>query len=140
MGRTELAVAVPASWRREPRFGRVRYLAPTTPPSGVTPRLDYVVGRGSGGWPPSPADLGLPDALVEDEDTFEVGGHPAAYRRLLHREDGADLVSDEWSWRLDDLGVALVGTVALADYPEWCEVFESVAETFRPPTPMRPAG
>ncbi len=58
---------------------------------------------------PSPARLELRtgpppayDALVvEDEDAFELSGHPVDYRRFGHRADGVELVSEEWTWRVD---------------------------------------
>lgn len=107
--------AVPIGWRR-------------------TRRGDVVVATRPG---PSPARLELRsrsapsyDALVvEDEDTFELSGNPVDYRRFGHRDGGVELVSEEWTWRVDDERLVLTGTVPREDYLSVCDLFEDVAAT-----------
>lgn len=107
--------AVPVGWRR-------------------TRRGDVVVATRPG---PSPARLELRtgsaatyDALVlEDEDVFELAGHPVLYRRFGHRAAGVELVSEEWTWRVDGERLVLTGTVPREDYLSVCDLFEDVAAT-----------
>jgi hypothetical protein len=77
----------------------------------------------------------LDDFDLEDQDDLELDGRPVAYRRFAHRGATADLVSDQWAWVHDGLGVTLTGTVAREDYAHYCDVFEAVAETFEPALP-----
>ena len=44
------------------------------------------------------------------------------------------MLSDEWLWVVDGVAHLLLGTVAAEDYEDYCDVFESVAETFDPDT------
>lgn len=67
------------------------------------------------------------DAVVEDEDRYDLAGHEVGYRRLGHRADGVELVSEEWRWQVGDQVVVLTGTVPRADYLAVCDLFEEVA-------------
>jgi len=86
---------------------------------------------------PSPARLewrsGSPPAydalVVEDEDTFDLSGHPVDYRRFGHRAGGVELVSEEWTWWVDGARLVLTGTVPRDDYLSVCDLFEDVAAT-----------
>ena len=71
-----------------------------------TPKLDV------------PAAVGVPlstPALLKDKP---VGNVP--------------VLSDQWLWVVDGVGHQLLGTVAAEEYAAYCDVFESVAETFDP--------
>ena len=52
-----------------------------------------------------------------------------SYHRFAHRLGAADLLCDQWSWLVDGLGVTLTCSVAREDYPDYCDVFEAIAET-----------
>ena len=60
-------------------------------------------------------------------------GHDTVYRRFGHTVGRVAVLSDQWLWVVDGVGHQLLGTVAAAeDYEDYCDVFESVAETFDP--------
>jgi len=71
----------------------------------------------------------LLDFDVEDDDTFELLGQEVRYHRFAHRLGTADVLSDQWAWLSDGLGVVLTCSVAREDYPDYCDVFEAIAET-----------
>jgi hypothetical protein len=105
------------------RWVRVRgggYAAPGVHGSGLAPRLEH---RGE----PFAGSLEM-----EDDDCFEVAGHDTVYRRFGHTVGRVAVLSDQWLWVVDGIGHQLVGTVAAAEYEDYCDVFESVAETFDP--------
>ena len=83
------------------------------------------------------ADSARLDLDVEDDDCFEVAGHGCVYRRLGHTVGRVPVLTDQWLWVVDGVGHQLVGTVAAADYEDYCDVFESVAETFDPDADRR---
>lgn len=141
MRRGDLGIALPASWqqRSDPERGvLVKARATSVPDSGVRPELTLRCTRVSAdlaGWRAEAlAELGrcLDDFEVEDEDDYDLDGRPVAYRRFAHRVAQADIVSEQWAWVVDGLGVTLTGTVARADYPAYCDLFEAVAETVDP--------
>ena len=133
-----VSVAVPHLWatRTDPGHGVV--LAARSrerPPSGFAPEL---VVRST------PVDTDLREwrreaiaALsaqlaqfdLEDEDEYDLGGHPVAYRRFSHRHGTSDVVCEQWAWLVDGVGVTLTGSVDRADYAQWCDLFEEVAAT-----------
>lgn len=139
--RAALALSLPASWRHtaDPECGvLVSARAPTAPASGVRPRVTLrcePVDTGPARWHEETL-TGLSERLValdvEDEDDYEIGAHEVAYRRYAHRARGVDLLCDEWAWLIDGTGYVLRCTVAREDYPDYCDVFEVVAETFDP--------
>ena len=107
--------AVPVGWRRSQRPGVVVATRPGPSPA----RLELRSGA-----------VGDYDALVvEDEDAYDLSGHPVAYRRFGHRADGVELVSEEWTWQVDGERLVLTGTVPRADYLSVCDLFEDVAAT-----------
>ncbi len=137
----DLIISIPASWRRssDPACGvLVAARATALPPSGVRPRLSLRCEPVPGGSDRWRADTltelaaGTVAFDLEDEDTYDIGGHEVAYRRYAHLARGADLLCDEWSWHVDGVGFVLTGTTAREDYPDYCDVFEAVAETFEP--------
>ena len=115
---TDEPFAVPVGWRRSRRGGVVVATRPGPAPA----RLEWRSG-------PAPAYDGL---VVEDEDGFELAGHPVDYRRFGHRADGVELVSEEWTWHVDGERHALTGTVPRDDYLSVCDLFEDVAATVEP--------
>ena len=109
---------VPVGWRHTRRGGVVVATGPGPSPA----RLELRTG-------PAP----VYDALVvEDQDAFELSGHPVHYRRFGHRDGDVDLLSEEWTWRVDGARLALTGTVPRADYLTVCDLFEDVAATVDP--------
>ena len=57
---------------------------------------------------------------------------PSTYRRFAHRVGAADRCScDQWAWPVGsaEQGVTLTCSVARDDYPDYCDVFEAIAET-----------
>ena len=71
----------------------------------------------------------LPGFALEDADTFDLGDHRVAYRRFAHTSGAADVLSEQWAWLVDGVGVTLTCSVAREDYPAYCDVFERIAET-----------
>ncbi|MGZ5398459.1 MAG: hypothetical protein ACXWDM_00505 [Nocardioides sp.] len=106
---------VPVGWRRSRRGDVVV----ATRPGPSAARLEWRTGS-----------LPVYDApVVEDEDSFELSGHPVDYRRLGHRAGGVELVSEEWTWWVDGERLVLTGTVPRDDYLSVCDLFEDVAAT-----------
>lgn len=117
--------AVPVGWRRSHRPGVVVATRPGPSPARLELRNGAVIGT-----------VGDHDALVvEDEDAYDLAGHPVAYRRFGHRADGVELVSEEWTWQVDGERLVLTGTVPRADYLSVCDLFEDVAATVEPGAP-----
>ena len=138
----DLSIAVPTSWRRrhDPDHGVVvAARAPSLPPSGIRPdlvvrttTLDHDDGAA---WRAQALDelaRLLVDFALEDDDVYDIDGHDVHYHRFAHRVGTADVLCDQWSWVLDDLAVTLTCSAARDDYPDWCDVFEAVAETLEP--------
>lgn len=108
----------PPGWRRRTSGTTTSATAPARP-----------------GRPPPPARLELRTGGVavhhaidvEDEEVLDLDGHPVTYRRFGHREDGAELVSEEWTWQVDDVLHVLTGTVRRDGYLEVCDLFETAA-------------
>jgi hypothetical protein len=124
---------MPRRWRRV----RGGYAAPGAHGSGVAPRLEHRTQPHDGSlaaWRDlvARADEGRPGFDLEDEDTFELAGHAVEYRRFGHTVAGVHVLSDQWLWVVDGVGHQLLGTVAAEEYASYCDVFESVAETFDP--------
>ena len=122
-----------------PRWVRVRrgYAAPGVHGSGWAPRLEHRAETFAGtldDWHHHLADLDAarPGFDLEDDGCFEAGRHETVYRRFGHLLNGVPVVSDQWLWVVDGIGHQLLGTVAAADYEDYCDVFESVADTFDP--------
>ena len=135
------AIILPPRWRCsfEPERGVVVTARQASiPPSGVPPELVLCrtrVDDSLASWR-TRALAGLAERLeafeLEDEDDLELDGREATYRRFSHRTGLADLVSDQWAWVVDGVGVTLTCTVAREDYADYCDVFEAVAETVDP--------
>lgn len=66
---------------------------------------------------------------LEDEDEYDLGAHRVRYHRFGHRLGTAELISEQWSWLVDGLGVTLTCTVARQEYAAYCDLFEDVAAT-----------
>lgn len=109
---------VPIGWRSS----RLDGIGIATRPGASPARLEWRIGA-------TPDYDGL---TVEDEDSYELAGHPVHYRRFGHRDGGAELLSEEWTWQLDGTCVVLTGTVARDDYLSVCDLFEDVASTLAP--------
>jgi hypothetical protein len=110
--------------------------------SGLAPRLEHRAEPFDGDletWHRlvAGADAARTDYELEDEDAFELGGHDVVYRRFGHTVAGVPVLSDQWLWLVDDVGHQLLGTVAADEYADYCDVFESVAETFDPDSSRR---
>ena len=138
MSAADLGIALPPTWRRrrDPAHGvLVTARATVLPPSGVRPELTLTCvaeDRPLGEWR-AEAMRELATLLdgfdLEDDDEFDLFGHDVAYRRFAHRLGAADLLCDQWAWRVGTAGVTLTCTVAREDYWDYCDVFEAIAET-----------
>jgi hypothetical protein len=126
-----------------PRWVRVKrqYAAPGVHGSGLAPHLEHRAQKFGGSLDDWRLRVSAADASrdldVEDDDCFEVAGHECIYRRFGHTVAGVAVLTDQWLWVVDGIGHQLFGTVAAVDYEEYCDVFESVAETFDPGTDRR---
>jgi len=122
----EISLALPRHWHRraEPAPGvLLRARSPVVPASGFAPELVLrTVPLDDLPVPPAGFD-------VEDADEFEMAGHMVGYERLGHRVGATDVVTDQWTWVVGDAAVVLAGTVARADYEDYCDLFEDVAAT-----------
>jgi hypothetical protein len=141
-----LSVSVPSSWRRrrDPRLGDhgvvVSARAPSLPASGVRPELTVRVAcvdhDDAALWRRRTlAELAtaLEDFALEDEDVYDLGGYDVHYHRWAHRLGAADVLCDQWAWLVEGpgvrRGVTLTCAAAREDYPDYCDLFEAVAET-----------
>jgi hypothetical protein len=134
-------ILLPPRWHRtsDPERGVVVAARQASlPPSGVRPELVLCrtpVADSLTAWRGRALDelAGLLDAFdLEDQDDVDLDGREAAYHRFAHRDGLADVVSDQWAWLVDGVGVTLTCTVAREDYADYCDVFEAVAETIDP--------
>lgn len=122
----ELSLSLPRHWpaRDDPTPGVVLTArSPVVPASGFAPELVLRT---------VPLDdLPAPTAGfdVEDSDEFELSGGTVGYERLGHRVGTTDVLTEQWTWIVGDTAVVLTGTVARADYADYCDVFEDVAAT-----------
>ncbi|MCW2793639.1 MAG: hypothetical protein JWO76_2737 [Nocardioides sp.] len=137
----DVAISVPASWRRtsDPACGvLVAAAAATLPASGFRPSVRLTCQPAPGdadAWSAqSVADLRSTreDFALEDEDGYDLGGHEVGYRRYAHRLRGTDVLCDEWAWLLDGVGLVLTCSVAREEYVDYCDVFEAIAQTVEP--------
>ncbi len=137
-------VAVPPRWRRRSDPDRGVLLcarSPHLPDSGVRPEVvvrcaavDETLDR----WrTQAMRELGrrLTDFALEDDDEFPLGDHDVAYRRFAHRVGTADVMCDQWAWLVDGLGITLTCACAREDYLDYCDLFETVAETLEVSAP-----
>jgi len=138
MPRADLGIAVPPTWRRrsDPERGvLVAARASALPASGVRPELslrcepveEELVAWRAGAM--TELSVRLDDFDLEDDDEFDLLGHEVAYRRFAHRVGPADVLCEQWAWLADGLGITLTCSVAREDYPDYCDVFEAIAET-----------
>ena len=136
----DLTLCLPTTWRRLshlPHGVVVNARATIVPASGVPPEVVVrcaTVDADLHAWRAGAIQelsAVLVDLEVEDEDEFRLVGEPVAYHRFAHRLGSADVLSDQWSWLDDGLGVTLTCSAARVDYPAYCDVFEAIAETVR---------
>jgi hypothetical protein len=134
----DIGICLPVTWRRRsaPAHGVVVSARSTVvPASGVHPELTLrcvPVDTDLETWRAEAIGelaVRLVDFDVEDDDAFDLLGHPVAYHRFAHRFGTADVLSDQWAWLSGGLGVVLTCSVARQDYVDYCEVFEAIAET-----------
>jgi hypothetical protein len=133
-----IEICLPTSWRRRlPAAHGVLLSARATvlPASGVPPEATVrcvAVDTDLRSWRVAATDElaeRLVDFELEDVDEFELQGRAVVYQRFAHRLGAADVLSDQWAWLADGLGVTLTCSVARADYADFCDVFEAIAET-----------
>jgi len=134
----DIGISLPVTWRRRsaPAHGVVvSARSGVLPASGVHPELTLrcaVVDTGLLEWRATAiAELSarLVDFDLEDDDVFVLLGNEVAYQRFAHRLGTADVLSDQWAWLAEGLGITLTCSVAREDYPDYCDVFEAIAET-----------
>jgi len=134
----DIGICLPVTWRRRSALTHgvvVSARSAVLPASGVHPDLTLrcvPVDSDLETWRAEAIDE-LADRLVdfdvEDDDAFELLGREVVYHRFAHRLGTADVLSDQWAWLADGLGVTLTCSVAREDYPDYCDVFEAIAET-----------
>jgi hypothetical protein len=141
-------LALPHRWttRSDPAHGLVLLgRAPSTPPGGFAPEIAVRTTPVAGDLDTWRADAlaALAGQLVtleiEDDDRFELDGRAVAYHRLGHRSGAIELVTEQWAWLVDGVGLTLSGSVARQDYPDYADVFEEVAATLVPIVSAGPA-
>lgn len=71
----------------------------------------------------------LAEFELEDEDEYDLAGQAVAYRRFSYRHGTSDILSEQWAWVVDGVGVTLTGSVDRTDYEAFRDLFESVAAT-----------
>jgi len=134
----DVLVTVPARWHRRADPARgvvVAARARVVPPSGHIPELVVrcaAVDEDLATWRAGAITAlarQLPAFALEDRDDFDLGEQPVVYHRFAHRLGTLELLSDQWAWLVDGLGVTLTCTVAREDYPAFYELFEAVAAT-----------
>ena len=134
----DIGICLPVTWRRRssPVHGVVvSARSAVLPGSGVLPELTLRCAAVDTDLPTWRAEaIGelaerLLDFDVEDDDAFELLGRDVVYHQFAHRLGSADVLSDQWAWLSDGLGVVLTCSVAREDYPDYCDVFEAIAET-----------
>ncbi|GAA3829936.1 hypothetical protein [Nocardioides panacisoli] len=134
----DVLVTVPARWHRREDLKHgvvVAARARAAPPSGHPPELVVrcaAVEESLATWRAGAiAALArqLPAFALEDRDEFDLGEQPVAYHRFGHRLGTLELLSEQWAWLVDGLGVTLTCTAAREDYPAFCDLFEAVAAT-----------
>lgn len=134
-------ISLPSRWRRssDPEHGvLVTARSPQTGASGVLPliRLEIEpVHSTLQQWRED--DLGATATRrtafeLHDKDDDELHGWEVAYRRFGFRRGDDELVCEQWAWLVDGVGFTLTCTVGRADYPDYCDLFEAVADTFEP--------
>ena len=136
-----LSIVVPPTWRRcaDPERGvLVKARSTGMPTSGIRPELVLRYAsvddqaRTLTGWRDrAMGELAglLVDFALEDDDEYDLLGQQVAYRRFAHRVGVADVLCDQWAWLTDGVGLTLTCSVARVDYPDYCDLFEAVAET-----------
>ena len=138
VGRDDISIGVPSHWRQSSDLDHgivMAARAPATPGSGFVPRfvLDAEpVDCSFESWQES-ALAALGDQLQgfdqEDTDDYQLGHEHARYRRVSFVSSEHNLVSEQWCWLIEGVGLTLTGTVAREDYADFCDLFEDVAGT-----------
>ena len=113
-GTARVQIAVPSSWSAERDPGNGLLVAARSreaPASGFRPELSLRCSPVDGTleeWrAAATVELGrrLEDLEVEDEDVYDLDGTPVSYARCGHRAGARDLVSEQWAWLVDGVGV-----------------------------------
>lgn len=69
---------------------------------------------------------------IEDCEVIDLAGQDVSYLRFSHQASGHSLITELWSWIVEDEEWTVTGTVALEDYPTYGDVFEAIAGAFDP--------
>ncbi len=112
--------------------------APRVPDSGYRPRATLTSARCALTLPELMEEqatalvhtLTLPemeDHCIEDLCDCDVG-----YLRVLHQVGPSEVITDAWTWLVDDIAWTLACSVGLSDYPIYCDVFDDLATSFDP--------
>ena len=135
---TDLGLQLPSTWRRrcDPVRGVLVAARPDRlPTSGRSPELTLRCAIADGTLATWRAEAmvelseKLADFALEDVDDFDLFGHDVVYRRFAYRENVHDILCDQWAWLHQGLGITLTCSVAREDYPDFCDLFEVVAES-----------
>lgn len=143
---TELQIAVPPGWEVE------RDPAPDVPllmSARAEPGTEFVA---TATVSVGPTELALADyqtglraeltaslvgAEVDDVDLYDLDEEEVSYLRVWHRVDRVHVVSEVWTWVVDGLAWSVTANIGARDYAEFCDLFETIASTFRPVSPDR---
>ncbi|WP_141014567.1 hypothetical protein [Nocardioides sambongensis] len=137
-----VSVRVPRGWptRRDAARGIVLAArAPGGAPGGVgaatvVVRAVDVPEPGLGAWRSRALDdlARSTDAFtLEDDDSYDLADQPVRYHRFAHRDGFTELLSEQWCWWVDGVGITVSCTVGTELYPLYCELFEEVADSVR---------
>lgn len=125
---------VPLGWVTVPDRSPsvVATLAPRRPPaSGLSPSVVLTRSPRSGHPGPLAQLTGL-DPEVEDMDDYETELGVAHYLRVAWSGEQTEMLAEIWWWELHDDVVMLTARMARADFADYTEIVEEVAETFLP--------
>jgi hypothetical protein len=134
----DITITLPSGWhtRRDPGHGIVVAARPrTVPASGVSPEIvlrctpvdaDLVAWRGQA---LRALRAQLPGFALESARTRDLAGRQVARCRFLHLLGTAQVVTDQWAWRVAEVGVTLTCSAAREDHPGYDDLFARVAAT-----------
>lgn len=145
----DVRIGVPPGWRRRASdvAGVVLALSPVPAPEGSRPAVVVTAAEvtapatsaGHRARQVAELEADLEGVRIEDEDAYDLHGYDVSYLRLAHATGGSQQLAEVWTWLVGGVAWTLTANVELAQYGEWGEVFEAIAETFEPGV-LRPAG
>ncbi len=105
-------------------------LAPCPGTSGVVPAIRLELEPVTGSW--NQWVTGTERGLAERVPGFVLEVTRAGYRRFGHRRGLRRIVTEQWLWAVDGLGLTLSGSCAERDHAAHTACFAAVAASARP--------